>query len=564
MKRRQKQHLLKAIGMAGILAVALMLSLADLGDLGIRAAGSALGRAVQAEQVPDVSRHRIVSTLPRGNELGQVGIDLDGSPPRGPEALAIGPDGTINVLDTWNGRVIVLDGNGTVRSEIPFSGVHGLDVGFTEAGGMLILGVYEVLEVDREGTAVRHVPLNREIAPSITGLAVTQGNDIALETEGANRLLVTERAAPVSPSAQASERYRVSGLAARGADLQFTTRYSSTAPSSRPAVIEAVAPSGAVQSLPVQVQNGVGHAKVLGVDVHGSIYVLVTELFPGPTVQIDLTVRRYAADGTPNGMARVPVAGQMALARHNTAVDREGRVFSLVTLADQVQVVELTFADQLAPSYSGSTLLRLKLAASLNSLQARVAEAANRTTANQMANDYVWATWIATSANLGACPGATLPTWIGGPGEKTSIPYQHGGSSSITGFRNGVGATPPNKPGDINTSPGHDYQFCARGVDCSGYIQVCWGLPADDPWQKKDDTMLKDGYCTGQVDWDDMYVADMWRLPGSHVRLHKGYDIPHTGAYVYESTTANGGRVWSTFYNWSQLYGYEPWRWRGY
>jgi len=64
----------------------------------------------------------LLATLPWGSGYGQVGLNAPGEGlVRGPEALAVAPDGRIAILDSVNRRVVVLDAGGAFMAAIPLA-----------------------------------------------------------------------------------------------------------------------------------------------------------------------------------------------------------------------------------------------------------------------------------------------------------------------------------------------------------------------------------------------------------------------------------------------------------
>jgi hypothetical protein len=78
-----------------------------------QAGDRATGRAIDQAPATDTSEGTVLVTLPWGDGDGEVGLlqPVEGLT-RGPEALAVAPDGRIAVLDSVNKRVILLDTEG--------------------------------------------------------------------------------------------------------------------------------------------------------------------------------------------------------------------------------------------------------------------------------------------------------------------------------------------------------------------------------------------------------------------------------------------------------------------
>jgi hypothetical protein len=84
---------------------------AETGDSALTGDGALTAAAVGADQ------GTLLVTLPWGNQAGQVGLaQPQQGLTRGPEALAVAPDGRIAVLDSVNRRVVFLDSAGQVTN----------------------------------------------------------------------------------------------------------------------------------------------------------------------------------------------------------------------------------------------------------------------------------------------------------------------------------------------------------------------------------------------------------------------------------------------------------------
>ncbi len=122
------------VGCAGLAFVLLALVAQGAGGAGPDPAGAAPGDASSAgsERTPLVrelvraTAPRLVSkgatlfTLPWGDGPGQVGVTTEAdSEGRGPECLAVAPDGRIAILDSLNSRLVLVDGSGVPAGVIP-------------------------------------------------------------------------------------------------------------------------------------------------------------------------------------------------------------------------------------------------------------------------------------------------------------------------------------------------------------------------------------------------------------------------------------------------------------
>ncbi|MCL5108982.1 MAG: twin-arginine translocation signal domain-containing protein [Chloroflexi bacterium] len=525
------------------------------------------GTALAAEPPADLSRDEVIASLTAGHGGGQVGIVTKGSPPSGPQAIALGPQGGLLVVDTWNRRVIDLDRTGTVRRHLAVEACYPLGVQATADGGMHILDAADVIELGATGTVIRRLPLNKEIAGLATGLA-SQGPEVLIEVEGRHRRRLTERGAPVSLPAQASDRLLLEGLAYGESGMAYVTRYGSPDPGARTATVEVISANAVQRRLTVTAKHGVANAEALGTDADGNSYVAVTSLLPNAGV--DRIVCRFNGEGAPAGLARIPVSGRLGPPRKDVVLGPDGQVYALFVLADRALVVRLGFAERL-PSLAAQQGLDFGgvLAGLARSLAPARAEATDRDSALQTAYNFYYHSGYCNASNYATCVSnqygvdytSGRPSFIWSSGVNYGeVPYQWGGYRSTSQFDSDLSGN--KTAGDVNcTSP--YVKSCAAGVDCSGFVQNCWGQTS----QKYNDVMLRDYFCTGEVTnkQTDGLAADLWKhqTDGVHVRLHRQYTVDNTGALTYESTTGYGGRVSSIFYSWNDLSVYNLYRWRG-
>jgi hypothetical protein len=78
------------------------------------------GLAAPSADLPVPSAGSLLVTLPWGSGNGQVGLEAPGEGlARGPEAIAVAPDGRIAILDSVNKRVVLLDPTGAFITAVP-------------------------------------------------------------------------------------------------------------------------------------------------------------------------------------------------------------------------------------------------------------------------------------------------------------------------------------------------------------------------------------------------------------------------------------------------------------
>ncbi len=254
------------------------------------AEGSASARAaVSSLPQPSLSYGTLLVRLPWGDGPGQVGLAAPKEGvTRGPEALAVRPDGSVVLLDSVNRRLLVLDPRGTVTATlpVPLASPRFLAVDDERAFVLDADEDHRMVALDAEGHVAEDVSIARADEP-VTGLFVRAGRPL-LET-GHGR--VTE-----VPDAPSRERAAVAGgppaaapvaldslapAAGRPAAGQWlSARF---APGTTPSV-EVRGPTGAIQrrSLPLDPALPIEHLVALGGDDRGRVVVGARLLARGP------------------------------------------------------------------------------------------------------------------------------------------------------------------------------------------------------------------------------------------------------------------------------------------
>lgn len=138
--------------------------------------------------------------------------------------------------------------------------------------------------------------------------------------------------------------------------------------------------------------------------------------------------------------------------------------------------------------------------------------------------------WYCSQNNyIGATSGWTRPHYITNYNvQYQCIPYNWGGWDTHAGFLSKIsnGKT----AGNINTS---NVFSGYAGVDCSGYVQRCWGIND----AKKNTTMLDSASISQSVQASNLKFGDAWNSTG-HIMIYEKLDA--YGNYVlYEATLLN-------------------------
>lgn len=148
----------------------------------------------------------------------------------------------------------------------------------------------------------------------------------------------------------------------------------------------------------------------------------------------------------------------------------------------------------------------------------------------QTAESYYTCTWHCSLNNYSTYGKSVRPRYITNYDlDYQRVPYNWGGWDSLDGFKNKIlqGKT----AGNIKTKK--VYSIIA-GVDCSGYVQRCWGLNDS----KRSTTMLDNPGISYRISLLDVKFGDAWNNSG-HIMIYQNRD--GYGNYIlYESTLLNG------------------------
>ena len=163
--------------------------------------------------------------------------------------------------------------------------------------------------------------------------------------------------------------------------------------------------------------------------------------------------------------------------------------------------------------------------------------------------------WTCGASNLQAsCYKSYRSDWK--PGQViTGIPYNWGGFDSPERFdekiATGWAAGSHSRYGVLS---------CTAGIDCSGFVSYCWGIPLKSHLYST--TNLRDIGGKPKSNWyTDLKPGDALVKPGSHVVLFTGYNSDGT----FNICEAAGGpaRVVCHRTTWSTHKGYFPLQYKG-
>lgn len=519
----------KFIQSAGIASLAGGLTL--LTPEAVRAATRALTIARQL----DLYGATVVAAFPAGAGFDQIGIRAAaGVSSGGPQSLAVLTDGRIAILDTLNRRISFVRGS-SISSTTPLpEAVYPLDCQPAGADLMVADTAGRKLYRVRNDTVTFETISEDARDNGISRLAAGPGGDVVVIEEDTRSYRQSVGRGDIGEGFVDPQGGRA------------TVAYSQNSHVNRRSAELRLSGGG---SYTISVNGDLGSVIYLGDDALARQYFQVTELVQSDDgIDPDLTVRRFTRDGQPAGTARVPVRGRHSDPRRAVAIAPSGEAYAIVPRADSVLLVKLIWADAL-PTLQPIRTISLGLGnfSANAATNVPVCRAAAIATANQ----YAHANWIALSQNLRALDSTWLPTYFGGPGGYTNLPYNWGGFDTYAQFisRMNNGDRAGNWNYNLAPHPG------TAGTDCSGYIQNCWS----DTATKMNDTDLYNRYiwqAGPSSQGATLGDGDMWRIAGVHVRMHHYYPVSGTGDYMYESSLDWGQATYHEFRPWADYSSY--------
>lgn len=162
--------------------------------------------------------------------------------------------------------------------------------------------------------------------------------------------------------------------------------------------------------------------------------------------------------------------------------------------------------------------------------------------------------WVCGASNIHAsCSRKYLSDWK--PGQHvTGIPYSWGGTDGPEDFErklaSGSAAGSHSRYGVLS---------CTAGIDCSGFVMLCWGLP---PGHSYSTSNLRTIAGKPRYNWfSDMKPGDVLNKAGSHVVLFTGYN-PDGSINVCQASGSKA-RVVCGATHWSSFKGYIPLQYKG-
>jgi putative cell wall-binding protein len=260
----------------------------------------------------------------------------------GPTAMAIAPDGSVWIADLRGRRLVHRGADGSPLPPIDLESIgvwriSDLDV---DADAVVALEInpaedaYRVHRFSHAGELLASYDITEgyQLSSGLSGVRIAEDGAIVLELEGGVRLVQLVR------GDGRAELVELDGFEQGG--RLFATTYLDRG--------HAVVAAGDVE-VHVTTDHLLGRVLFLGPAAEGGFYLLVEEVFLGEVIRVDLTVRRYRADGQLLGSARRDLRSQFIHVEHPIVVGPDRAVYMLDTAEDHVTVNRADFVADLPP-----------------------------------------------------------------------------------------------------------------------------------------------------------------------------------------------------------------------
>lgn len=497
-----------------------------------------------------------------GISASETGADKE---EEGPQALAVGSDGTLFLLDQVNRRILTFDpknGAAPTRSLALPPDVQASDIQVKGSDIYVWDGRVHAFQVSGPANApTRGLSETRSADPidEATTTAFAQmgsreadDDDPGTTTRSVHRNIRNDLARQLVDTHGQGKVVATVKLTDAGAGATID--------------VKAEDGSGPATTLHMRVRDRLGTVAFLDVDQNGRMYVLAENIPLTVEDQAFAFVARYAPNGALEGIFEVPLSST-TVSRRCITVSPTGDLYFLKTLKNSVDIVGLGFREM-----ANARVIQLprRPNASLFSWAdpKSIGVALGPLTRQKIINSalaYEGLTWTVTPPSYGhddeLCTGfngrSRVPAYmLGKEGQSVKgVPYCWGCQGSVKGFMDRV------QKGTLagNVCTKSDPRMDAAGVDCSSFVSATWGLSTHFS------TSVIPAISSRLSNPWDLQPGDALDKPGSHVVLFMGF-TPNREAMVMEaSPNACKGRVCRNIYplSWLLSRGFVPVRYRG-
>ena len=489
----------------------------------------------------------VVCSIP----IGESGIHYEGiGVPEmlawGPSAFTVAPDGSYWIADTAANRILQYDSTCNLSAVIALDdsivGINDLEV---TDGSLWVLDSSAItptlVQLAMDGRNLTRLEISPSMQPGLSGIALSEQGEVLIEQYGGASLW------------RITHDKDGSHFALQDGYLHHGMRYAASLGNLDATDAKKGTVSVGNDQIEVVTSSDLRGLRILGVAPDRSFYVIADEVAVGDTIRVDRTVHHYGADGSPLGVARVPLDRERVHVANGLAMGPNGTIYMLATREDHAEIQRLEFGSRLPPILSASTNART----TSQDVQPQSPQCIQRQTIIDNARAYLNNSKYLSTVNiddgLQSCSGRTKPRYLNaGAGNYPSVPYDWGGFDSVNGYN---GFMDPNtyQAGDIWWCDNGCVEACSKGVDCSGYVSRAWGLAT------KYSTGSLTGISTPLSSFGALQRGDILDLPASHVALFSSF-APNGGVNVYEATTDNLDRVVYRTWDLAKAANYTPFR----
>jgi hypothetical protein len=503
---------------------------------------------VMALCVPAAADNTVVKRFQSGLGLDAVGL-VDASEDTevaGPQAIYVGENGHVYLLDQVNSRVLQFDpkDGGQTRSYRLPSNIEPTDLIVTRDHIMVWDGnVHALRPSGPDNASVRGLDEDstRAVDDEFTVSAFAQmgsqrpSGDTDLFQEGTRSL-------------QQSARVR-QAVATRGEGPVIVDVVASKSPALFYMEVRRKDETNLLARLKIQVRDRLGAAEFLEIDNRGRMFVLVENIPQSRQRTATAFVVRFSAQGRLESIYDIPLSESVALSRRFVAISPDGDVYFLRTRNNEVDIVGVGSRAVRADSVISSPYVR-PTAGFPTKGKGFIAAVRPLTREQVVKTAFAFESvqWQVTQSAYGADPDTSCSGFqrirrprylIGKLGHHVrGVPYCWGchGSLAQIGTKVGQGTL----AGNVCTrdKPRTD----VAGVDCSAFVSAAWGL-------SRHFTTVAIPSITDPLDnaWD-LRPGDALNRPGSHVMLFLRFTADRKAEVMEASPGACNGRVCRNVY----------------